>query len=270
MIVGQSNLDRVKNARADATYKAVPTQFWKQFRMQPTTADKPYKPPFDDIRVRQAIVKGIDPQAGLDFVYNGDGILTHGPILPIYEKWALKETPEGARYDPAAARALLDEAGVDKVSGPLIWAATSTEQDQIAEVLKQQLAQIGVDLELQPKELAAYYNQTYAYDYTFSHHTPLNNPDPDENLSSYFGRNSTFFKHYNPDIWDMIDAQAAELDEEKRIQIVKDTQLAIIADYPMKFMWTTNLHEFTDPAVKNWFYHQDLYDGRVEDLYLDA
>jgi hypothetical protein len=44
----------------------------------------------------------------------------------------------------------------------------------------------------------------------------------------------------------------------------------VVRDFPMKFMFTTNLHQFTDPRVKNWFYGGDLYNGRLRGLWLDA
>ncbi len=266
-VIGANQKDRVKGDRSDANYQAVPSQFWRQFRMSPTTPEAPYVAPFDQIRVREAIVSAIDAQQVLDLVYGGDGILTNGPILPIYEQWTLKD--EVAPFDLDKAKRLMSEAGVNEYTGDMIW-ATSPEADQIGEILRQQLAEINVSLNLTPMELAAYYNQTYSYKYTFSHHVPLNNPDPDENLSSYFGRNGRFFKHHNPEIWDMIDAQASELDLEKRKQIVQDVQKLIVQDFPMKFMFTVNLHEFTDPAVKGWFYPVDLYDGRKTTAWLDA
>ena len=269
-VLGINQKDRVSGAVSDANYKAQPSQFWRQFRMMPTTAEKQYTAPFDDIRVRQAIVQAQDAQQILDLVYSGDGVLTYGPILPVYENWALKEPPAGSEYDVANAKALLEAAGNPTIAGPLIWANTTGTLQQVAEVHKQQLAEIGVDLQLTPMELAAYYNQTYAYDYTFSSHTPLNNPDPDENLSSYFGRNSTFFKHYNEEIWAKIDEQAVELDFEARQAIVQEAQEMIVLDFPMKFLYTTNNHMFTAANVMNWFYSADLYNGRIHDVWLDA
>ncbi len=269
IVAGQSQLQRIKDARGeDSSYRAVPSQFWKQMRMQPTTKDKPYKAPFDDIKVREAIVRAVDPQQVLDLVYSKDGVLTHGPILPIYPLWALKDPIAG--FDLKKAKDLMAAAGNPKVEGPMIWATGSPQSDQIGEVLKEQLSKIGVEVSLQPMELAAYYNQTYAYDYTFSHHTPLNNPDPDENLSAYFGRNSTYFKHYNEDIFTLIDQQAKELDTPKRQQIVKNVQEKIVNDFAVKFMYTTNNHIFVDKKIKNWFYPTDLYDGRKATAWLNA
>jgi peptide/nickel transport system substrate-binding protein len=268
-VAGQAQLARIKDAREDdSTYQAVPSQFWRQMRMMPTTMEKPYVAPFDDIKVREAIVSAVNAEQVLDLVYQGDGVLTNGPILPIYPLWTLKE--EIAKFDLAKAKSLMDAAGNPEISAPMIWATGSPQSDQIGEILKQQLAEIGVNAELTPMELAAYYNLTYSYNYTFSHHVPLNNPDPDENLSSYFGRASTFFKHYNEDIWALIDNQAKELDIEARQEIVQEAQEAIVRDYPIKFMFTTNLHEFVDGKVKGWFYPTDLYDGRKADAWLDA
>lgn len=266
-VLGPNQTQRVRDARKDINWKAVPSQFWRQFRMSPTTPDQSYVKPFDDVRFREAVVRAIDKKQVLDLVYNGDGVLTKGPILPIYSNWALKE--ELAEFDLAKSKALMSAAGVNEFSGDCIW-ATSPEADQIGEVLKQQLAKIKVNLNLTPMELAAYYNQTYSYKYTFSHHVPLNNPDPDENLSSYFGRKSAFFKHHNPAIYDIIDKQASELDVEKRKVLVQEAQRLIVKDFPIAFMFTVNLHEFTDNKVKGWFWSQDLYDGRKAEAWLDT
>ncbi len=269
IVSGVAQLQRIKDGRKDVNYQAQPSQFWRQMRMPPTTKDQPYPKPFDDKRVREAIVRAVNKQQVLDLVYNGDGALAKGPILPQYSQWALKDEPVG--FDLNRAKALMKEAGQDAgFSGEMIWAATTPQADQISEVLKQQLKEIKVDLQLKPMELAAYYNQTYSYKYTFSHHVPLNNPDPDENLASYFGRNATFFKFYNEAIWDQIDKQASELDIEKRKALVQDIQKQIVLEFPMAFMFTTNNHNFTDKKVKGWFYSNDLYNGRITNVWLDA
>ena len=60
------------------------------------------------------------------------------------------------------------------------------------------------------------------------------------------------------------------MDTEKRKALVQDVQKKIVQDFPMSFMFTTNNHNFTDQKVKGWFYSLDLYDGRIESLWLDA
>lgn len=269
IVSGQAQLKRIQDARKDVNYQARPSQFWRQMRMPPTTDQQPYSKPFDDIRVREAIVRAVDKQQVLDLVYSGDGQLTHGPILPMYSNWALKD--ELAGFDLAKSKALMEQAGQQAgFSGEMIWATGSPQSDQIGEVLKQQLAKINITLQLKPMELAAYYNQTYSYKYTFSHHVPLNSPEPDENLSSYFGAKSTYYKHYNTDIFNLVDQQSKELNTEARKQLVQDVQKKIVLDFPMNFMFTTNNHNFTDKRVQGWFYSLDLYDGRIESLWLNS
>lgn len=280
--VGQSQLKRTQDARGDDTrYAAAPSQFWRQFRMSPTEeshqyemyagTDDPTGAMFADIRVREGIVRAINKQTVLDLVYSGDGQITHGPILPQFTNWALKE--ELAGYDPAKSAKLLAAAGIadGDIRGPMMWASTNPEADQIGEVIKQQLSEVGVITDLEPMELAAYYNKTYKYRYTFSHHVPLNSPEPDENLASYFGATATYFRHYNPAIFELVAKQARTVDFEERQAVVKEAQEAIVMDFPIKFMFTTNTHNFYDNSLKGFDFSLDRYDQYgYETAWIDA
>jgi peptide/nickel transport system substrate-binding protein len=224
---------------------------------------------FDDIRVRQAICQAIDKQQVLDLVYSGDGQVTYGPILPQFTNWALTE--ELVPYDLAEAAKLMAAAGVDEIQGPMMWASSSPQSDQIGEIIKEQLSKINVITDLQPMETAAYYNVTYAYRYTFSHHVPLNSPEPDENLASYFGETATYFKHYDPAIFDLVKKQAETVDFEERKAVVKEAQEKIVLAYPIRFMFTTNVHQFIDNTLKDYEISLDRYDNyAVETAWLDA
>lgn len=264
-------VDEIKKKFPKANYRAVPSQFWRQMRTSPYDGSKfQHRAPFTDIRVRQALVQAVNKQEVLDTVFSGDGIPAFGPILPIYPLWALKEDP--VKFDIASSKQLLAAAGQGQGwNDEMIFAqgAAGDTSSQVGEVLKSQLAKIGVNVTLKPMDTTAYYNKTYAYDYTMSHHVPLNNPDPDENLASYFGRNSTFFKWGNQEVWAMIDKQAETLDQAERQKIVEEVQRKIVLDYPMSFIYTPNGHYFTNSKVKGWFYPNDLYDGRLKNVWID-
>ncbi|MBK9613102.1 hypothetical protein [Candidatus Amarobacter glycogenicus] len=73
-----------------------------------------------------------------------------------------------------------------------------------------------------------YYNKIYAWDYTLAHHVPSIHADPDENLSAYFGRNSTFFKFHDEAIWEKIDKQAKTVNTPDRQALVQEIQKDII------------------------------------------
>jgi ABC-type transport system substrate-binding protein len=268
---GVAQRGRVADARKDATYKAQPQQGMTIMRMPPTLETQPYEPPFDDIRVREAIVKAVDKKQIFDLVYDGQAIPALGPMPPAYTEWALKE--EEAPTDVARAKALMKEAGQEAgFSTPFIWATATASADQAAEVIKQQLAEINVTAELTPMETAAYYNLVYTYKYNMSYHNTTSTADPDEALSAYYGRTSTYYKYYgaNNGIWDAIDAQSQELDVESRKQMVEEVQKKIVLEYPVKFLYSVYLQQFVDPKVKNWFYSLDGYNVRVEDAWLDG
>jgi ABC-type transport system substrate-binding protein len=264
-------VEEIKKKLPKSNYRAVPSQFWRQMRTSPYDGNKyPHKAPYNDIRVRQAIVQAVNKKEVLDLVLSGDGVPALGPILPIFPTWALKE--ELVKYDPADSKKLLEAAGLGNgFNEDMIFAqgAAGDIASQVGEVLKAQLAKIGVNVTLKPMETAAYYNKTYAYDYGLSHHVPLNNPDPDENLASYFGSASTFYKWGNKEVWALIDKQAETLDQAERQKLVTEAQRKIVLDYPMSFIYSPNGHLFTSSKVKGWFYSNDYYNGRLETVWLD-
>jgi peptide/nickel transport system substrate-binding protein len=68
------------------------------------------KKPMDNLKVRQAIAYGLDRQAVVDNFYGGRGVVAKQMMPPEVEGYAdsVKEYP----YDPAKAKALLQEAGL--------------------------------------------------------------------------------------------------------------------------------------------------------------
>ena len=291
-------VERVREGRGDATEIAVPSQFGRQMRMPPTYLDKAtgkimdYKSYstapadfsgwqsyweagalFDDIRIRQAMVQGVDKQQVIDLALSGGGIPMYGVIPPQYDTWALTEEVPGAEYDPANAAKLLQAAGSPAVEGPFMWASSSAGSvaDRVGEIINQQLGSLpGVNLTLEPREKTNYYDVTYKYRYFMSHHLPLAAAEPSENLQSYFGRNSTYYKIYNPDIWDKIDAQDVEVDGPTRQQMVKDVQKDITGFFPMKFIYTPYIYQFYDPKLKNYRMSLDRYDrSQITEAWLD-
>ncbi|MCB9486164.1 MAG: ABC transporter substrate-binding protein [Thermoflexaceae bacterium] len=261
---------RVKDGRKDATYRAQPQQGMAIMRMPPTLADQPYEAPYNDIRVREAVVRSVNKKEIYELVYSGQGIPATGPMPPAYTAWALKEDP--APQDLKKAQDLMKAAGLENgFSEKFIW-ATSASSDQAAEVIKQHLAKIKVTADLQPMETAAYYNLIYTYKYGMSFHNTTSTPDPDEALAAYYGPTSTYYKYYGKDngIWDEIDKQSQELDTKARKVLVDAVQKKIVEQYPVAFLFSQLLQQFIDPKVKGWFYSIDGYNHRVEDLWLDG
>lgn len=71
--------------------------------------NSPNLPYLGDQKVRQALAYGLDRERILDDIVPGAGMLANSPILP--GTWAYNPDTPSYSFDPARARALLDEAG---------------------------------------------------------------------------------------------------------------------------------------------------------------
>ncbi|HEY8447229.1 MAG TPA: ABC transporter substrate-binding protein [Thermomicrobiales bacterium] len=114
--------------------------------------------PWRDVRVRQAINKVVDRQEIIDKVYGGEAELT-GAIPPGYGDWPLSADELAQLYatDVEAAQALMAEAGyADGFSVTLQAIAAPREYTQIAEVVREQLKQINIDVTVEPLEIGTF------------------------------------------------------------------------------------------------------------------
>ncbi|MGP6172666.1 ABC transporter substrate-binding protein [Corynebacterium sp. A21] len=110
--------------------------------------------PFDDPRVRQAVMYGVDRQAIIDLVYEGHGTDTGGAPVPPTDPWFTGEN--FYPHDPARARELLAEAGIDGSNNKLSISVPSLPYaEATAEVLYSQLRDIGFDVTLRSTEFPA-------------------------------------------------------------------------------------------------------------------
>jgi glutathione transport system substrate-binding protein len=109
------------------------------------------KAPFNDVRVRQAIDYAINKEAYIQVVKNGyatEATSIIGPNVQFYKG------NEPRPYDPEKAKELLAEAGYpDGFTTSVMFANTTANQKQ-AEFFKQQLAEVGINLELNGLESA--------------------------------------------------------------------------------------------------------------------
>ncbi|MFW8623303.1 ABC transporter substrate-binding protein [Corynebacterium glutamicum] len=108
--------------------------------------------PFDDVRVRQAVMFAIDRQAVIDTALEGYGTDTGGAPVPPTDPWYEKSTMYP--YDPDRARALLEEAGAEGTR--ITMSIPSLPYAQAAsEILYSQLRDVGFDPVIESTEFPA-------------------------------------------------------------------------------------------------------------------
>jgi glutathione transport system substrate-binding protein len=106
--------------------------------------------PFDNPKVREAINYAINKQALTKVAFSGYAIPAEG-VLPQGVEYAVKLGPWP--YDPAKARALLKEAGYPNGFESQLWSAYNhTTARKVIQFLQQQLAQVGIKVQVQALE----------------------------------------------------------------------------------------------------------------------
>jgi peptide/nickel transport system substrate-binding protein len=106
------------------------------------------RPPFDNLKVRQALNYAIDRDSLNQVIYGGKGEPMAGfnfSSSPFYDA-SLKGTYS---YDPTKAKALLAEAGVTNLEFTMLF-TSGTDGQQGGEILQQQFAKSGIKINLKP------------------------------------------------------------------------------------------------------------------------
>jgi len=130
--------------------------------------DKP-ELPFKDIRVRRALARALDNVALRDDYYGGNALLLSTPAAPYPELKHIfrtldqysEEVQKDYGYDPEGAKKLLAEAGYPKGFKTKILAWKN--QVPLLSIVKSMWSLIGVDLEIDVREVGVYRSMGFAH-----------------------------------------------------------------------------------------------------------
>lgn len=220
--------------------------------------------PFDDVRVRQAVCYAIDRQDLIDSVFSGFATPVYSNFSPAMGAY-YNETLEGSYdHDPDRARELLKEAGYeDGFTATLRVPAVYQAHVDTAQVLKQQLAEVGITLNIEPMEQATWLDEVYSnanYETTITALT--GKLDPDAVLGRYestYSRN--FFQYANEEYDSLIEQARVEPDDGKRVEEYRRCQEILTEDAAAAFLTDPNLIVACRKDLKGFtFYPVTFYD----------
>lgn len=236
--------------------------------------DKPEQPWYD-IRVRQAMNLAIDRQTIVKEYYKGDALLTTVPSTPYpvwvkmggqrpFDKWP-KEFQELYVYNPEKAKQLLAAAGYP--NGFKAGVIVDSNEKKINEltIIKEYLAKIGINLDIQIKERGVFTSIDNARTHTEGFYAGIS-------PSAYLWY--TYRPEHNSNKWMLDDPVVTQaildfgkyffLDDDKAYQVMVEAfdyilKKALFIDFPTPYEYTVWW-----PWVKN--YHGELMLGQTNQL----
>ncbi len=213
------------------------------------------KPPFDNVKVRQAINMAIDKDAILAAVYQGAGKAAKNPIPPTI--WSYNDAVESYPYDPEKAKAMLAEAGVTDLKTDLWYMPVqrpyNPDAKKMAELMQADLAKVGITAELKTFEWGEYRKRLQAGEHMMGMlGWTGDNGDPDNFMNVLLSCGSSreggqnIAKWCNEDFTKLIDEAKATADVEKRTELYKQAQVIFHDQAP----WVPIAHSLVSMPMK--------------------
>jgi peptide/nickel transport system substrate-binding protein len=204
------------------------------------------KPPLDKLEVRQAFYHAVDRQQILDQVRFGQGRIATGPIASTMA-WAYN--PNVTKYERSSAKAkeLLQKAGVDKLQVTFVHAPGF---QRIAEVVRQNMAEVGVEVQLATLEVNAANERMFIKkDFDLGIGSYCGGPDPEVGVTrAYVSSNigpvpfSNGAGYKNARVDELFQRAATTVDQAQRAKHYQEIQDQLVKDLP--YMWLTETELF--------------------------
>lgn len=203
--------------------------------------------------IRQAINYGFDRRKMVLYLRNSLGIPAISGFvpagLPSFDSLRVK----GYDYNPALARRLLQEAGVNKATSPLITLYTIPIYSDIASYIARQLEEIGlrvqVDavqksllLDLTSNSRALFFRGSWIADY----------PDAENYLSVFYSKNPAppnYTRYHNSSFDALFEKAIAETNDSLRYQLYRQADALMMKDAPVVPLWYDVAVHLVQPGV---------------------
>ncbi len=216
------------------------------------------RPPFDDVRVRQAVAYAIDRQALVDTLLGGyASIGNDSPIAPGYP--AYDSTVPQRQRDLDRARSLLADAGQSDLT--FEWSTTPDyELLKLAQLAQQQLREVGITTTINVQPASVFYEEPDPFDnYAAAMVYGSPRPNIDGWLRYGYVSGTNRSKYSNPKLDTLVKQLTAAVDIESQRRVCREIQLTCLDDTPAVMPYFPDKLAMTSKAV-------DGYDVRPENV----
>ena len=196
--------------------------------------------PFTDPKVRRAVAHAVKREDIVKAAFFGAGKVLDGVPLPAGSPYAVPELEHLWPYDPDRARSLLKEAGAQNVQATLLATSTYGFHKDIAEIMQQHLAAVGMQVKLSLPEWGVRVSQGNEGRYHFA----VNGGGPDlgdpDDLTAFFGSGSDSYRRSfglsDPKLDELLNRGRHESDTATRVKIYAELQRAVADSVPVTFL----------------------------------
>ncbi len=224
-------------------------------------------PPFNDVRVRQAVSLAIDRHKTLRLI-NDRGRVAVGILPPGMPDF--RAIPAAADHDPQRARELLRQAGVPQFDTE-IWTRTDETMLRLAQSFQQDLAEVGIQARIKNLSWASFleairrpglvplYALAWQADF----------PDPSNFLEVLFhsrnigSNNNAFFS--DPTVDRLLDQAAQTVDAAARLALLDEAHQRIVEQKPWALLYYPITYQAVQSRVRNYHLHA-LRPPRLEEV----
>jgi peptide/nickel transport system substrate-binding protein len=214
-------------------------------------------PLLSDVRVRRAITHGINREQMVQQLFDGKQPVSHTYLPPRHPGY-----PQGDRglmkynYDPARARALLQEAGFtpgpdgimrnaagQRLSLEIGTTAGNRVREQVEQIIQQNLREIGIEIRIQNHPARVFFGEITnqrkfsalaMYAWVFSPTSDCDQSYTSDGIpnqaNAWAGQNYPGYK--NADMDRVCKAASREVDEAKRNQLLSESAVIFSRDIP--------------------------------------
>lgn len=235
------------------------------------------EPPFDDVRMRQAVNMAIDKSSIVDDVLQGTATVAHGPIAEAFGA-AYNPDIEPYPYDPDAARELIEEAGygdgVEITFFVTEGGSGMLDPVPIGEAIQADLRDVGIDVRIETFEWNSFLDQVNAGIEGKAAMAQMawmtSDPDtlpfltlrsgawPDEG-----GFNSGYYANDRVD--ELLEAAQVAVDEDERNAMYHEMQEIVVQDAPWVFVASWKQNVAMSPRIAGFELHPSFL-LRLHDL----
>lgn len=253
------------------------TAGWEMFSPQAYLIFNMRKPPFDNLKVRQAVMAAINRNMVVNNIFFGLGKVSTSPFVTT-EMFYDKNMPP-MPFDMKKARALIKESGIkpgDYTIRQLSFPYGST-WDRLGEYTKQALEQLGFKVNLESTDAGGWASRTGNWDFDLTTNFTYQYGDPALGvqrlyISSNIVKGSPFANvqgYSNPETDKQWEAAASEVDPAKRQALYTQLQTTLVNEVANGFLVDMEFPTLYRANVKNLVKTAIGLNESFDDVYIE-